>query len=192
MWLRSFYWCVWPMTTMHPSELPHHLNLYRCGHIWELPWLKDVFMQHCGSLQSGCCFLAPVTEFMCIMNSVESCLPEYFYILLLPTESLSACETECLLMHSCAVVLHTLKSHSWNGRCKALSTWVSHISLFTLFLVSWIFACLPQTMTISINEPTSLFYTNSYLIFFILHPQKCRGKHCCEEVLSQKMTSDGK
>ena len=85
--MLTINWCGWDHSTdgsglwllcIHQYYLTL-ISLYRCGHIWELPRLKDLFMQHCRSLQSGCRFLAPVTEFMCIMNYVESCLPEYLY-----------------------------------------------------------------------------------------------------------------
>ena len=64
-----------------------------------------------------------------------------------------------LLMVSYVVILHSLRNHSFEARCKALSICVSYITVVILYFVPCIFVYMRPAATLSIDKAITVFYT---------------------------------
>lgn len=96
-----------------------------------------------------------------------------------------------LLIGSYVVILCTLRTHSWEARCKALSTCVSHITAVILFFGPCLFVYLRPAVTLPADNSVTVFYSMitpmlNLLIYTLRNDQM---KNAIRKLCSQKVIS---
>ncbi|XP_004483984.2 olfactory receptor 4C16-like [Dasypus novemcinctus] len=89
-----------------------------------------------------------------------ACTDTYVINLLLVSNSGAICTVSfIMLMVSYAIILHSLRHHSAEGKRKALSTCISHIIVVILFFVPCIFIYTRPATTFPMDKMIAVFYT---------------------------------
>ncbi|XP_065799946.1 olfactory receptor 4C16-like [Muntiacus reevesi] len=129
---------AWLGSCVHSSaHLFLVLSLPFCG-----PNVIDHYFCDLQPLLKLACADTYVTNFLLVSNSGAICTVSFLMLVL-----------------SYAIILHSLRKHSAEGRKKALSTCISHIIMVVLFFGPCIFIYTRPVTTFSMDKMIAVFYT---------------------------------
>ncbi|CAI9173890.1 unnamed protein product, partial [Rangifer tarandus platyrhynchus] len=136
-----------------------------CGVLVPVAWvgstvhsLAQIFL----ALSLPFCGPNVIDHYLCDLRPLLqlACTDTYVTNLLFVSNSGAICTVSfAMLMLSYAIILHSLRNHSAEGRKKALSTCISHIIVVILFFGPCIFIYTRPATTFSMDKMIAVFYT---------------------------------
>ena len=133
------------------------------------------------------CDLQPLLQLACTDTYVTN-------LLLVSNSGAISTVSFVMLMFSYAIILHSLRNHSAEGKKKALSTCISHIIVVILFFGPCIFIDTCPATTFSIDKMIAVFYTlGTPLINPLIYTlRNAEVKNAMRMLWSKKLVSDDK
>ncbi|XP_036788447.2 olfactory receptor 4C16-like [Manis pentadactyla] len=141
------------------------MSRWVCGVLVAMAWvgscvhsLAQIFL----ALSLPFCGPNVIDHYFCDLQPLLklACTDTYVVNLLLVSNSGAICTVSfVMLVFSYVIILHSLRNHSAEGRRKALSTCISHITVVILFFGPCIFIYTRPATTFSMDKMIAVFYT---------------------------------